>query len=77
MALVEIKLAKEWCGNAIGTVVRVDPLRAQWMQENGFELVEELKTDKVKEVEELKLTGSSPSTAELPSRGPSPRKAAS
>lgn len=35
--LVNIKLAKEWCGNPIGASVRVDPLRAKWMRSNGYE----------------------------------------
>lgn len=35
--MVSIKLAKPWLEHAIGDTVEVDPLRAQWLRENGYE----------------------------------------
>jgi len=35
--LEEILLSREWCDHPPGEVVRVDPVRAAWMRENGYE----------------------------------------
>lgn len=35
--MVSVKLAKPWLQYAIGDTVEVDPMRAQWLKDNGYE----------------------------------------
>lgn len=35
--LIEVVLSQEWLGSEPGTAVRVDPQRAQWLSDNGYE----------------------------------------
>lgn len=39
--MVSVKLAKPWLEYAIGDTVEVDPLRAEWLRENGYEAAAE------------------------------------